>query len=50
MRQDKTNTAANGVQRRQTRAGVPKIQFSASKKKKKSGVGIFGFYRIFLYL
>jgi hypothetical protein len=34
MRQDKTNTAANGVQRRQTRAGVPKKQFSASKRKK----------------
>jgi hypothetical protein len=60
MRQDKTNTefcgqrifpaAANGVQRRQTRAGVPKKQFPASKKKKEgeSAFSAFiGFYFIY---
>jgi hypothetical protein len=53
MRQDKTNAAANGVQRRQTRAvECQKCSFMRlkTKKKKKSGVGISGFYRIFLYL
>jgi hypothetical protein len=60
MRQDKTNTgfggqrifpaAANGVQRKQTRVGVPKNQFPVSKKKKRGRVGIFGIYRILLYL
>jgi hypothetical protein len=54
MGHDKTNTgfgdqrifpaAANGVQRRQTRAGVPKKQFPASKKKNGGRAGISGIF------
>jgi hypothetical protein len=40
--------AANGIQRRQTRAGMPKKQFPASKKEKRGEVGISGVYRLLL--